>query len=178
MGKFIRQKPQQQNQQITEEEYYNYRLSESSKSSTSISESKDDDNKRISITAPYNEPIIYDNIYDHDNKNATVLGMGYGYPLYVYKRFVGTLRRTGFQGRIIIGIMSSTTEKENIDNISNNKNNEKENENKNDNDSSILVAYLKSQNVTIKILKTTPCTYYGDVKRNYGENVCLHPYSY
>merc|ERR1711957_1143616 len=56
--------------------------------------------------------------------------------------------------------------------------NEKENENKNDNDISILVAYLKSQNVTIKILKTTPCTYYGDVKRNYGENVCLHPYSY
>merc|ERR1712238_426526 len=109
----------QQNQQITEEEYYYYRLSESSKSSTSISESKDYDNKRISIIAPYNEPIIddeyyyhttnhennstsYDNIYDHDDKNATVLGMGYGYPLYVYKRFVGTLRRTGFQGRIII----------------------------------------------------------------------------
>lgn len=38
------------------------------------------------------------------SRDATVIGMASGYSLEVYERFVGSLRKTGYQGHIILGV--------------------------------------------------------------------------
>ena len=66
------------------------------------------------------------------SSNATVMGFATGYELHVYKRFVGSLRNTGFQGHIILAVAPD-----------------------------ILLAteqYLQSRQVEIHKVKFEPCT--------------------
>ena len=71
-----------------------------------------------------------------DSSKSAVLGLGTGYPLNVYKRFVGSLRATGFSGHIILGISKATSER--------------------------VLNYLAAENVTIHIVEfAKKCTYDG-----------------
>lgn len=64
---------------------------------------------------------------------ATVMAMASGYELNTYKRFVGSLRKTGFEGNIILGV-KEPLEKE-------------------------IKQYFLEQNVTFKYLKLVDCSF-------------------
>ena len=68
----------------------------------------------------------------NDSTNATVMGMATGYNVGVYKKFVGSLRNSGFQGNIILVVSPNPGEK--------------------------VEQYLTSKGVTMKRLKEVPCT--------------------
>jgi len=90
---------------------------------------------------------------DNNDQFATVVGLPFesqssSDPI-IFKRFIGSLRSTGFSGNIIIGIEKEQT-------------NEK------------LVDYLTSQNVTVKRLLPVPCTFiFAETNQK-----CYHPYSH
>lgn len=67
------------------------------------------------------------------SETATVMGMATGYGTGVFKSFVGSLRRSGFKGNIILGVSPNMNEESK--------------------------AFLTSRNVTMKTIETTPCTY-------------------
>jgi hypothetical protein len=69
---------------------------------------------------------------DRTSRHATVMGMATNYPVGVFKSFVGSLRRNGFLGHIILAI--SPDPKPGV------------------------VEYLNSQNVTMKRLKLVNCS--------------------
>lgn len=84
---------------------------------------------------------------DDPSKTATVMGVATGYRLSVFHLFVGSLRRSGFTGNIILGV---SPESEMADDVK---------------------EYLKSQNVTMKHLQFVNCTY-----ENFGTEGCVYPY--
>ena len=91
------------------------------------------------------------------SKHATVMGMATGYGPTEYKRFVGSLRRSGFQGTIILVIST--------------------------NPAPGVESYLKSQNVITKRLTTVNCTnniqYEANAKLTSHDvevMTCAHPY--
>ena len=73
-----------------------------------------------------------------ESSKSAVLGFASGYPLEVYETFVGSLRATGFAGRIILAIAKEAP--------------------------SDIVSYLSEQNVTIKYVeRAEKCTYNGTI---------------
>ena len=88
-----------------------------------------------------------------DSSTATVMGMAVGYGLDVYKRFVGSLRKTGYRGHIILGV-SPDVKPEVLD-------------------------YFKTRNVTPKILQFVKCTYSKSNNEKgdpFSGKQCAHPY--
>ncbi len=89
---------------------------------------------------------------------ATVMAMASGYELRVYKRFVGTLRKSGFEGNIILGVKEPLAKE--------------------------IEQYFKEQNVTPKFLKLVDCSF-GTWSEEEMKNIdvhkkelktCAHPY--
>lgn len=71
--------------------------------------------------------------YQGNSSTATVMGMATGYDLQVYKRFVGSLRKSGFKGHIILGVSPNVSQE--------------------------ILDYFAHRKVTPKILKMLPCTF-------------------
>lgn len=87
-----------------------------------------------------------------ETNGDAVIGFGTGYDLYIYKQFVGSLRRTGFQGNIIIGLEYHQNAE--------------------------ILSYFDSQRVTVKKLRTAKCLY-DSKKICLEENTDLNPiYAY
>jgi hypothetical protein len=113
--------------------------------------------KQESSTSSFGPEVEEDDV-TNDSSNATVMGMATGYPLKVYKQFVGSLRKSGFKGNIILiiaGLPSKGVEE-----------------------------YLTSRNVMIKKLKKVPCTTTifdkKDMKTSHDREIltCADPYPY
>mmetsp|Transcript_15289 Transcript_15289/g.44202 ORF Transcript_15289/g.44202 Transcript_15289/m.44202 type:complete len:498 (+) Transcript_15289:180-1673(+) len=95
------------------------------------------------------------------SKDATVMAMASGYGLSVYKNYVGSLRKSGFEGHIILGV-SAPLDKE-------------------------VEQYFAEQKVTPKILQFVNCTFEPlvrssnkpgeDNSHEKEQNTCAHPYS-
>ena len=101
-----------------------------------------------------------------DSSSATVLGVATGYNVDVFKIFVGSLRRSGFLGHIILGVADDV--------------------------STDVLDYFKARNVTAKVLRKANCTfapwYDGNKtildqrKQEHIEDyesltTCVHPYT-
>jgi hypothetical protein len=92
------------------------------------------------------------------SKHATVMAMASGYGLSVYRNYVGSLRKSGFEGKIILGVKPPLQ--------------------------SDVEQYFAEQNVTPKILQFVNCTFEPLVRKNdkidshvKEQNTCAHPYS-
>lgn len=89
---------------------------------------------------------------------STVMGFATGYDISVYKRFVGSLRNTGFQGNIILALSPDVDEE--------------------------VSKYLGSKNVTMKRVQYVNCSHQllneSEVKDVHGQEVrtCVFPYDY
>jgi hypothetical protein len=85
--------------------------------------------------------------------HATVIGLAANYNLESHQKFVGSLRYSGFQGQIILGIETAPNDDR-------------------------IVPYLISQNVTIKNLTYVPCSFANNetIKKNPELRFCIHPY--
>ncbi|GAX20258.1 hypothetical protein FisN_6Hh209 [Fistulifera solaris] len=79
--------------------------------------------------------------------HAAVMGLAAGYDLTVLRRFVGSLRQTGYCGHIILGVAPDVTDD--------------------------VLAYLQHQDVAIHRLQWTPCDY----QYNLETIVCAPPYA-
>jgi len=75
----------------------------------------------------------YDDDPSSSSDTATVIGMATNYDLEVYERFVGSLRKTGYQGHIILGVGPDVSQR--------------------------VLQYFRYRNVTAKILSWVNCTY-------------------
>lgn len=76
-----------------------------------------------------------------DSSKSVVMGLATNYPLHTYKKFVGSLRATGYSGSIILGIAQDAPPN--------------------------VLNYLAQQNVTTKILEFADnCTYLNAVSHN------------
>jgi hypothetical protein len=100
------------------------------------------------------DPTLYQSVDTQgDSSAATVMGVATGYDLSIFKRFVGSLRKTGYIGHIILGLAPDV-------------------------DSEIL-EYLAYRNVTTKILQWTDCTYLDNsstTKDIFKRTTCAAPY--
>ena len=87
-----------------------------------------------------------------DSSNATVLGMATGYPIQIYKRFVGSLRKSGYTGHIILGISPDAP--------------------------TSVRQYLESRGVTMKEVSFGTCSYPMIMKKGgqKGESLCAAQY--
>ena len=88
---------------------------------------------------------IDDEIMTSSSSTATVIGIAVGYKIDVYERFVGTLRKTGFDGNIILGVDDNAMTDD-------------------------VRRYLQHRNVNTKSLKWIPCTY----RHNETDTVDIH----
>ena len=80
------------------------------------------------------DPELFTGVNLHgDSSTATVMGLATGYTLDVYKRFVGSLRKTGYTGHIILGVAPDVDPE--------------------------VERYLAYRNVMVKKLKWVNCTY-------------------
>jgi hypothetical protein len=99
------------------------------------------------------EPLEWDG---RDTSTATVMGMASGYDLKVYERFVGSLRKTGYGGHIILGVAPDVPDD--------------------------VLEYFAYRNVTAKILTWVDCTYAADADASTGgsdiftKTTCADPY--
>jgi hypothetical protein len=99
------------------------------------------------------DPALSESVDLHgDSATATVMGMAVGYDLKVYERFVGSLRKTGYKGHIILGVAPDVSRN--------------------------VLKYLRYRNVTVKVMKWVNCTYGDDSKENdiFKKTECAHPY--
>ena len=101
------------------------------------------------------DPDLYKTVdLQGDSSTATVMGMASGYGLSVYQRFVGSLRKAGFQGNVILGVAPDVDPK--------------------------ILAYFRYRRVTPKILKWVNCTYQStdpsDKTDIFARTTCSHPY--
>lgn len=102
------------------------------------------------------DPQLYQAV-NYDDRSATVMGMASGYGLDVYKRFVGSLRKSGFQGHIILGVSPNV--------------------------SPDILRYFEYRNVTPKILQYVNCSFVDHSKPQTDtsdhvrqQQTCAHPY--
>lgn len=99
-------------------------------------------------------PALYETIdLKGDSSTATVMGMATGYNLGIYQRFVGSLRKSGFKGNIILGVKPDVEEK--------------------------ILKYFEYRNVTPKILKWVECAYKTDENDKadiFKKTTCSDPY--
>jgi hypothetical protein len=99
------------------------------------------------------DPALYDSIdLQGDSSTATVMGMASGYDLDVYQRFVGSLRKSGYKGHIILGVAPNVNPN--------------------------VLEYFSYRNVTAKVQKWVDCTYKDDSKKNdiFNRTTCAGPY--
>jgi len=100
------------------------------------------------------DPVLYETIdMKGDSSTATVMGMASGYQLNVYQRFVGSLRKSGFRGNIILGVAPDVPPS--------------------------VLQYFAYRNVTAKILKWVDCTYATDEEDRgdiFKRTTCSDPY--
>lgn len=97
-------------------------------------------------------------LYYKDSSTATVMGMASGYKFDTYRKFVGSLRMTGYSGHIILGVQPD------LDDLSK--------------------RYLKARNVTIQYLDYAPCAFepFGNPQKDdenthlKERNTCVKPY--
>jgi hypothetical protein len=80
------------------------------------------------------------------SKTATVMGMATNYRLQTFRQFVGSLRKSGYMGNIILGVSPEADMPDNVKN------------------------YLKSWDVVMKHIQYVNCTH------NLGSEGCAHPY--
>jgi hypothetical protein len=85
----------------------------------------------------------------------TIIGIGADYDIYIYKKFVGSLRKSGFTGNIILGMSDQQYAK-------------------NDNYISEIFYYLDAQNVTVKMMRTAQCLF-DSSQTCLQENAMLKP---
>lgn len=89
-----------------------------------------------------------------DSATATVMGMATGYNLATFHQFVGTLRKSGFKGNIILGVEPTVSNE--------------------------ILEYFKYRNVTPKIMKWVNCTYSLATQKTDSHAIerrtCAHPY--
>jgi hypothetical protein len=88
-----------------------------------------------------------------DSSTTTVIALATNYRLDVYRRFVGSLRLSGFKGHIILGLHPNVSEN--------------------------ILAYLHARNVTTKILRWVDCTYEKDSSEKediFKKTTCADPY--
>jgi len=121
---------------------------------------KEQTNKRSSAMRKVTEagvdvsdPKLWDSIdLKGDSSTATVMGVASGYDLDVYQRFVGSLRKTGYKGHIILGVAPDV--------------------------SKTVLKYFEYRQVTPKILKWINCTYATNSKggRIFKSTTCADPY--
>lgn len=143
-------------------------------SPSSLFASKDSENEiseAIPLTLFHNSSRSSSTRSSSTTAAATVIGLADGYDLPVFHRFVGSLRKTGYDGHIILGMtsgmepLSSSLQVVNITmtttaaaaTTTTNNNN-------------ILHNYLQSRNVTVKVLQKLPCEYM------YQDTYCVAPY--
>ena len=108
--------------------------------------------RRTDAGVDLSDPMLYGTIDLLGNSTtATVMGMAAGYGLDVYKMFVGSLRRAGFQGHIILGVAPNVQPN--------------------------ILEYFDSRNVTPQILTHVPCTYPKIEGEHKDSEHCPHPYS-
>jgi hypothetical protein len=95
------------------------------------------------------DPTLYESVeLGGDSSTATVAGMATGYDLPTYQRFVGSLRKSGYKGNIILGVAPDVSEE--------------------------VLRYFRYRNVTPKIMKWVNCTYASG--GNEETRTCAHPY--
>jgi len=105
---------------------------------------------------PVDDPELYTPgpyIRPGDSSTATVLALATNFPLAVFKRFIGSLRRTGYQGHIIVGLSPDVGEN--------------------------ILDYLRSRKVIPKVLEWTNCTYTLDPSEQddiFKKTHCAKPY--
>lgn len=120
-------------------------------------------NDKVSSSASSNvEGTYFGSPRTEGSKHATVMAMASGYSLSVYKNYVGSLRKSGYEGNIILGVSAPLP--------------------------SDVEKYFDEQNVTPKILQLVNCTFAplvdGSKKKAEEtnshvkeQNTCAHPYS-
>ena len=120
-------------------------------------------NDKVSSSASSNvEGTYFGSPRTEGSKHATVMAMASGYSLSVYKNYVGSLRKSGYEGNIILGVSAPLP--------------------------SDVEKYFDEQNVTPKILQFVNCTFTplvdGSKKKAEEtnshvkeQNTCAHPYS-
>jgi hypothetical protein len=100
------------------------------------------------------DPSLFETVdLQGDSSTATVMGMASGYNLGIYKRFVGSLRKSGFKGHIILGVAPDVA--------------------------SNVLDYFEYRGVTPKILKWVNCTYASDGQEKldiFKRTTCSDPY--
>jgi len=89
-----------------------------------------------------------------DSSTATVMGLASGYQLDVYEQFVGSLRKSGFKGHIILGVAPDVPAK--------------------------VLEYFQYRDVTPKIMEWVNCTYRRTETESkndiFRKSHCAHPY--
>ena len=100
------------------------------------------------------DPALYETIdVKGDSSTATVMGMATGYSLGIYQRFVGSLRKSGFRGNIILGVAPDV--------------------------SPDVLEYFRQRNVIPKKLKWVDCTYKTSAEDKadiFKKTTCSDPY--
>jgi hypothetical protein len=102
--------------------------------------------KEDELKREYMESKYYMYYEDSNDSESTVIGMSYSQDPRIYKRFVGSLRKTGFGGKIILGIEDVVSED--------------------------IKEYLRHHNVTLKKLEPVECSFVNAKKRQ----KCYKPY--
>lgn len=102
--------------------------------------------KEDELKREYMESKYYMYYEDSNDSESTVVGMSYSQDPRIYKRFVGSLRKTGFGGKIILGIEDVL--------------------------SAEIKEYLHYHNVTLKKLEPVECSFVNAKKRQ----KCYKPY--
>jgi hypothetical protein len=99
------------------------------------------------------DPALYTGEDLHgDSSTTTVMGMASGYSLAVYQRLVGSLRKSGFKGNIILGVAPDVPKD--------------------------VLKYFEWRGVTPKILQWVNCTYRDESRKNdiFKKTTCSDPY--
>jgi hypothetical protein len=92
-------------------------------------------------------------ILPQDSSKATVMAVASGYPLHDYQRFVGSLRKTGYSGHIILAVSPDINEES--------------------------IQYLLEKNVSIQKIQYVNCTgLIADMQHDHKPSACFHPYPF
>jgi len=114
---------------------------EESNSEDTVDPFKEEDTKKEATSELMKEKGMEEFASPWDSDKSAVIGLASGYGLNVFEVFVGSLRATGYQGHIILGISKNAPKH--------------------------VTDYLESQNVTMKEvvpMKGKKCTYYGELQ--------------
>ena len=97
------------------------------------------------------DKVLYEATVVEDSDTASVIALASGYKVDTYRRFVGSLRKTGYKGHIILGV-APDIDKDSMD-------------------------YLDSRNVQYHKLKWVNCTYGANEKESIFQHThCADPY--